>query len=106
MRCYESWAQQEVSGGRIELVLGASGAAPELEAEVAASMRPADRVVRVEGGSEIAVYDAAMRAAQAEVLLITEPHCIAEPGCVQELLTFIERGDYDGASCSSVGIAP
>jgi hypothetical protein len=40
------------------------------------------------------------------MLVFTEPHCMAEPECLEELVRYLARTRYDGACLRSVGITP
>jgi hypothetical protein len=54
--------------------------------------------------NESLLYDIGAREAGGKLLFITEPHCIAEPECLEELVRFFTTHDYDGACSRSVGI--
>ncbi len=105
--CIESWgAGQTLPGSRLEIIAASDGADPELDAETEGLLGPGDRLIVQQGASEIELYDAAARAARGRILLITEPHCMGEPDCLEELLGFLARTDFDGACLRTVAITP
>jgi predicted dehydrogenase len=105
-RAVASWLEEQtLPGDRFELVVVSDGAEPALEARVEQALRPGDRLLRQPGAHEIVLYDIGARAARAPMVLFTEPHCIAEPECLEELVGYLARTRYDGACLRSVGIA-
>jgi predicted dehydrogenase len=104
-RAVASWLEEQtLPGDRYELVVVSDGAEPALEARVERALRPGDRLLRQPGAHEIVLYDTGARAARAPMLLFTEPHCLAEPECLEELVRYLARTRYDGACLRSVGI--
>jgi predicted dehydrogenase/glycosyltransferase involved in cell wall biosynthesis len=105
--CVRSWvAAQTLAADRFELIVVADGSEPDVEAEVERLLRPSDRLLRLDEEHEVGLYDAAAREAGGRLLLFTEPHCIAEPACLDEVVRFIEAGGWDGACLRSTGISP
>jgi len=103
--CISSWVTgQTLPGAGFEVVVVADGAEPELELEIERRLRPGDRLLRRPPGHEIALYDAGVRAARGRWVLMTEPHCLAEPRCLEELLRMLEGSEYDGACLRSTGM--
>jgi predicted dehydrogenase len=98
-----SWVDdQTLAGSRFEVIALSDGSEPALDDEVGALLREQDRLVRRDGVEEIELYDIGARAARGRLLLFAEPHCEAEPQCLEELLGFMERTDFDGACCRTV----
>jgi len=87
--------RQTLARERYQLVAGADGRHPDFERAVSEILRPQDEIVRVpDGGSSgprsesdeyislMGLYDAAARAARADVLVLTEAHVHGDPGCL------------------------
>ena len=100
-RAVRSWIEQSAPPDSYELVVACDGSEPELEERVERMLRPADRFARVEGAHEIRLYDEAARVARGEILFMTEPHCLAETECLEELVAYLRRTGYDGCCCRS-----
>ncbi len=104
-RAVASWAQgQTFDRGRYEVIVGLDGVEPGLDERVAPLLGSGDRMFREEGVPEIELYDKAARSARGRVLLFTEPHCIAEPTFIEELLAHLERTGEVGAVARTVGM--
>jgi predicted dehydrogenase len=105
-RSVASWLrEQTLPAHRFELIVVSDGAEPDVETRVERLLRSQDRLLRRPGVHEIELYDVGARAARAPMLLFTEPHCVAEPDCLEELVGYLARTRYDGACLRSVGIA-
>jgi predicted dehydrogenase len=102
--CVRGWLEQTLPDESYELIVVSDGAEPEHEEEVRELLRPRDRLLRVEGVHEAALYDAGARAAAGRVVMFTEPHCIPEHRCLDEMLRYLEAGQLDGAVVRSIGI--
>lgn len=106
-----SWTERQTwPREQFQVVLGTDGSRPGLEARVVELLAPHDRVVRgARRLHERALCDAAARAAEAELLLFTELHCVAQPDCVERTIqAFDERVEMDGGylSCEHRPNAP
>jgi hypothetical protein len=78
-----TWTQsQTLPRERFQMVLGADGRHPEFERQMASELAPQDEVVSAPGASLMGLYDAAARGATAPLLVLTEAHVRAEPGCL------------------------
>lgn len=78
-----SWTHGQVlPRGRYQVIVGASGERPDLERRVAELLAPQDSLVVAPRASLIELYDTAARSARAPLLVFTEAHCHAEPGCL------------------------
>ncbi len=106
-RAVAAWtAAQTLGRDRFELIVASDGAEPGVEAAVRPLLGPGDRLLRGEGLPEIALYDLGARAARGRWLLFSEPHCAAEPRCLEELLAHLQRTGEDGACLRSAGVSP
>jgi hypothetical protein len=89
-RAIESWLEEQtLPADRFELIVVSDGADPDLEVRVERRLRSRDRLLRRPGAHEIVLYDVGARAARAPMLLFTEPHCVAEPECLEELVGYL-----------------
>ncbi|HEV8268404.1 MAG TPA: glycosyltransferase family 2 protein [Thermoanaerobaculia bacterium] len=86
---------QTCDGSRFEVVVLGDGRKPELEERVSALLRPVDRFVRAPLAKEMELYALGAAEARGALLLVTEPHCIASPHCVRELLASFESSPWD-----------
>lgn len=103
LRSLASWtAQQSIGGDAIQLVIATNGADRELERAVAATLRAGDRLVELATDNEMEMYDAAARSAGGRWLLFTEPHVIARPDCIANLLRRCRDGGFAGACVRTV----
>lgn len=104
MECLRSWIQQRgYSDGQIELIVVINGRRKRWETRVVSEvLRPHDRTVFFEGNNEMALYDAGIREARGEWILMTEPHVIAEPDCIIELIDFVRSHDLEGACTRTI----
>jgi hypothetical protein len=88
--------RQTLDRERYQLVAGADGRHPDFERAVSEILQPQDEIVGVSGSTSsgrrsesdgyislMELYDAAARAARAEVLVFTEAHVHADPGCLE-----------------------
>jgi predicted dehydrogenase len=100
-----SWTEgQTFDRGRYEVLVAVDGVEPGLDELVQRLLGPGDRLIRKDCVHEIELYDKAARAARGRVLLLTEPHCIAEPTCIEEFLAHLARTGEVGGFGRSVGI--
>src|SRR5215210_2589927 len=95
-----TWTRhQELPRDRFQMILGADGKHPEFEERVTAELADQDELVRVPGASLMGLYDAGARAATAPVLVLTEAHVRAEPGCLAAVAeAFAREPDLDAAT--------
>jgi predicted dehydrogenase/glycosyltransferase involved in cell wall biosynthesis len=100
-----SWLEQTAAAESYELLVMADGSEPELEQQVRGMLRPGDRMLAEEGAHEARLYDLGARAARAGLFLFTEPHCMAEPRALDEVMRFLATSDYDGACLRSVSVS-
>jgi hypothetical protein len=107
-----TWTQgQTLPRERFQVVLGADGRHPEFERQAAAELGPQDELVSVPGASPMGLYDAAARAATAPLLVLTEAHVRADPGCLDAVVEAFADGELDVATLTNLqtassGISP
>jgi predicted dehydrogenase len=100
-----SWTQdQTFDRDRYEVIVGFDGAELGLEEGLRPLFGSEDRGIHNDGASEIELYDEMARAARGRILVFTEPHCIAEPTFIEELVTHLGRTGEVGAAGRSIGI--
>jgi predicted dehydrogenase len=101
----KSWTQdQTFDRDRYELIVGFDGAEAGLEESLHPLFGSEDRGIRNEGALEIVLYDEMARAARGRILVFTEPHCIAEPTFIEEMVAYLGRTGEVGAVGRSIGI--
>jgi predicted dehydrogenase len=106
-RGVSSWTQgQSFDRERYEVILAWDGAEAGLGARVEPLLGEGDRLIRNDEASEIELYDEAARAARGRVLIFTEPHCIAEPEFIHEVLAYLAQTGEVGACGRTVAISP
>ena len=78
-----TWTRgQTLERGRFQVVASADPEHSDFARRIAGELMPHDRLVTVPGANLMGLYDAAASGASAPVLLLTEAHVRAEPGCV------------------------
>ena len=95
----ESWGASQTYAGEIEVL-----ALSDEEGEAPGPLDGA-RVVRRAGAARTTLFDLAARTSEAEILIFTEAHCLADRDCVGELVGLIAAGEFVGACSTTVGIA-
>ena len=91
--------EQTLERGRFQVVASADGEHSEFARRIVGELAPHDRLVTVPGANLMGLYDAAARAASAPVLLLTEAHVRAEPGCVAAIAeAFADDPELDVAT--------
>lgn len=99
-----SWLAQDCVPDDFQLVVVSDDAEPELTASAAAQLRPGDRLLNIAGAALHDLYNAGVRAATADLLLLTEAHVMAESNCVTQVIARMAVGDVDHAALASGGI--
>jgi hypothetical protein len=95
-----TWTQdQTLARERYQVIVGASGEYPDAERRLAEQLAPQDAVVPAADPSLFGLYEAAARGANAAVLVVTEAHVLADPGCLAAVAeAFAEDRELDAAS--------
>lgn len=100
-----SWAcEQTLPRHRYEVIAISDGSDPELDAQIAPLLAPHDRLILAPAGNEIRLWDVGARAARGRWLFFTEAHCLGDPSCLEEMLTYVETTGFVGASARSRGV--
>jgi predicted dehydrogenase len=106
-RAVSSWTQlQSFDRDRYEVILASDGVEARLDERVEPLLGPADRLIRNDRATEIELYDQAARAARGRLLVFTEPHCVAEPEFIEELVAHLASTGEIGACGRTVAICP
>jgi hypothetical protein len=87
-----TWTKdQTLARDRFQVVASADGRHPEFERRVNEELAPQDELVTAANATLMGLYDAASRAASAPVLVLTEAHVRAEPGCLEAVADAFAR---------------
>jgi predicted dehydrogenase len=106
-RAVSSWTEgQTFDRERYEVIVASDGSEAGLDERVEPLLGSADRLIRDEGASEIELYDRAARAARGRLLVFTEPHCVAEPAFIEQVVTYLAHTGEIGACGRTVAISP
>lgn len=100
-----SWRHDQDYDGPLELVLVSDGSEPDLEGELRDLLGATDRHVVVPGASRIELYDTGARSASGDIVVITEAHCAAEPGCLGALVRALDDERVHAACGGVVAVA-
>lgn len=102
-RHLRTWTHgQTLERSRYQVVVASASADPATEERVAGLLAPQDRLERAPGLNEEALWTAAVAAASAPWMVLTEAHCEAEPGCLERLDRAVRsRPDLDAARLKS-----
>jgi hypothetical protein len=95
-------ASRRFSEDGCELVVVANGSDVALEKEVAALLRPADRLLRHPSSNGMELFAMGARSARGQILLFVEAHCVLEPDTIRELAAFFATGLFDGACLTAL----
>jgi hypothetical protein len=87
----------------IEILVVSDGSEPALDQQLQAVLGPQDRVLRHASAWERERLDYGARQARGELLVFTEPHVLAEPDFLHEMVTFLKTTGHTGACCRLVG---
>ena len=105
-RAVESWTLgQRCALGDFELIVLIDRHTKDIEDGIRRVLRPQDQLIYADMENEMAQYHHGATLARSEVLLFTEPHCIAEPQAVDEINKFFANENADGLCVRSTPIA-
>jgi hypothetical protein len=97
-----AWAAQLPDADRLELVVVVVGD-DSRSRELRDILRPGDRVVMGRFANLAAMYDSGVRAANGELVFLTEAHCRPAPGCLEATERYLaEHPEFAGAATHSV----
>jgi predicted dehydrogenase len=100
-----SWtAEQTFDRDRYEVIVCLDGVEEGLEESVRPLLGSQDRILCRDGAAEIELYDEGVREARGRLVILTEPHCIAERTFIEEMTAYLARTGEVGACGRSVGI--
>jgi len=100
-----SWANAQTSDPQMfEIIVILDDTVKPLEHALQALLRPQDRLIAVPASDEIAQYDLGARQARGEYLFFTEPHCLAAPNAVTEIIAYFQTHTDDGFCAQSLPI--
>jgi GT2 family glycosyltransferase len=98
LECLRSWTHgQDFPPDDIEMIVVINGRRRHWENRLPEVLRPGDRTLYCNDSNEMALYDAGIRAARGEWILMTEPHVTAEPDCIRQLLDHSQAEELAGA---------
>jgi predicted dehydrogenase len=93
-----SWTSaQRCAGSDFELIVITERSTFDLEPQVTPLLRAQDRLVRYDTSNELEQYHHGATLGRGDILLFTEPHVVAEPETIAELLKFFRTEKADGA---------
>jgi len=98
------WTQQrEYPRECLEILVVSDGSEPALDRRLQAVLGPKDRVLRHDSVWERERWDYGARQARGQLLVFTEPHVLAEPDFLHEMVTYLQSTKHAGACCHTVG---
>jgi len=103
LEAVSSWVHQRYPADRFEILVLSSGAESSLEDRIRRRLRRGDRLLRHPSADARELHDAGARLARGDCLVLTEFHCVADPGFLPEMAAFLADGRYAGACCRTVG---
>jgi glycosyltransferase involved in cell wall biosynthesis len=100
--CVASWVDQpDFAAERYEILVISDGLSEELEERIRAVLRPGDRIERHAPQKVLGLYHAGAQSARADMVLFTELHCVARPGCLKAIADYFATHDMHGACLHS-----
>lgn len=105
MDAVKSWAaSQQCHGDLFEIILILDATVRMLEPRLRPMLRHHDKLLIAETTDEIKQYDAGARQANGEFLFFTEPHCMALPDTVTEIIRQIQASNADGFCAHTIAV--
>lgn len=104
--CVESWNQQTHPRHRVQLVVVDPENRSELIQRIRPLLAPQDVVVAVRSDNEGVLYERGARTAEADLLVMTEGHCIAEANAAAEIVRLFKDPEVAAVNASSTHIEP
>ena len=100
--CVGSWVNQDdFAAEKYEILVISDGESPEMEERIRSVLRPGDRIERHEPQKVLGLYHAGAQKAGADLLLFTELHCVARPGCLKAIADYFSTHEMEGACLKS-----
>ena len=82
---------QTLNRRRFQVVVASDGTDTEGEHALEEILSPHDALVRARGGNVVDLWNAAAARADGEWIVLTEAHCLGDPGCMAALSRAVER---------------
>ena len=82
---------QTLNRRRFQVVVASDGTDTEGEHALEEILSPHDALVRARGGNVVDLWNAAAARADGEWIVLTEAHCLGDPGCLAALSRAVER---------------
>ena len=102
-RCVRSWVtDQTFPRASYEVLVLSDGSNVSMEHRLESRLSRHDSLVRKPRATMMELYHLGALTARGSLLFFTELHCIGEPDCLQELWTFFQAHDYDGACVRTI----
>jgi hypothetical protein len=106
LQSVESWVlHQRAAPESFELIVILDDSVRAFEADLRARLRPWDQIVFA-SGNEMRQYHEAAVAARGRILFFTEPHCLAEPEAVGQVIHYFDTHDAAGMCGRTVPVMP
>jgi hypothetical protein len=106
-RCVRSWVvDQTFPRASYEVVVLSDGSNPSMERRLEKLLSGHDSLVRKPGASMMGLYHFGAQRARARMLFFTEFHCMGEPDCLEQLWTYLQAHDFDGACVRTIPECP
>ena len=102
--CLAGWNAQTHPRPRLQLVVVDPGEDEALERRLRPLLLPHDRWLPVRSSNEAVLYDTGARAAEADVLLLTEAHCVPLPGAAAAVHALFADATITGTETGSLVI--
>jgi hypothetical protein len=100
-----SWAvEQTLPRDRYEVLVITDGSQPAVEPQVAALLRPHDRLLVIPRGNEAHFYAAGAAEARGRWLFFTEAHVLGAPDCLEKVVRALLTTGANGVACRSGAI--
>lgn len=99
--CIDSWNAQSHPRERLQLVIVDPGNRQKLMRRVRPRLAPHDLVLRVTTDNEGLLYERGAHAGQADLLVFTEGHCLAEPEAAAEILRVLSSPEVAAVNAGS-----
>lgn len=98
LQSLESWTQhQRCNAEDFELIILLDNVDERVAKAMQQRLRPGDRAIHQETSTEMEAYDIGARQAKGKYLFFTEPHCIAEPEVISQIILFFQsKSNLDG----------
>lgn len=105
VKAIKAWCEwQDYPADSYNVIVVSDGANPTLEAEVRSHLRSHDHLIIAPGANLPELTNVGVQQAMAELLFITESHCIPDVACLRHVVEYFGQHSVDVACCSSDGI--